>query len=413
MKKTKKYLFYISIVFIIVLGNISSANDSMLPLFVALGLTTILAMVMPLEEILYLVSLLIAPNRVLTYGPISAPTIVIIIGLIRYISRYKIRSNYIIASVIFVVFEFISTLVVDVQLMEAIKTIVILAFLSLAYPYSQKPIKENIILYISIGCIISALVALFINPVSLLETSRLGFSASGQNVLGLLCGTLVLLNVQSVQRRKKIHFIVILLLLAIGTLTGSRTFLLEIAVGLGLYLIYSLFHPQKGHLMLLLSGVGVIVAIGFILLDTSSFVSNFLDSTIYRFVAVSEKDVSNGRFELWEEYWKVLSNNTEHLLLGGVNPASYNLELVAHNMIIEQLASIGIIGSICVFFVYKAVFKNTIKISKLSYNVNLQTISPLFSFLVAGMVSHTLLGLPQTMMLFSCLFALTKNKIYK
>lgn len=131
---------------------------------------------------------------------------------------------------------------------------------------------------------------------------------------------------------------------------------------------------------------------------------------MYRITKLQNMDVSNGRFDLWEQYITIFNEHPVYFWLGGLGMGEFGLQYVAHNMIIEQIASYGVVGSVFIFAMYaSAVFA-----IKMFSNCDLKILSfsivPLAVFLGSSMVSHTILGIPQTTMLFLCIFSLFSSK---
>ena len=144
----------------------------------------------------------------------------------------------------------------------------------------------------------------------------------------------------------------------------------------------------------------IIFIIIYIVSKGNNLISIYIDRLIYRMQRLEDNDISNGRFELWDLYLNIFRENSSILWLGGMDYTKFGIEMVAHNMIIEQLAAYGIIGSFILFILYLNIFLNI----KIKSNSTIRIVSagviPLLSFLIISMFSHTLLGVPQTIMLY-------------
>lgn len=399
--------------FCIVLGCISSRNGSNGLLLLSLFFTCIFSFVLPRNYLCPLMATLIASNRVMTYGGIiSAPLLVVLIGFIRYFNLVIKLKSFVPIVFLYLLYSVITTIAVGASLILPIKTIIVLYFIYITFIYKKDDIRYELVEFISYGCIITTLVMLAINPMSLFENSRMSFTSSGQNVLGIICGAIAVVYILRFSNNKKIYgkdIIILISILLIGFLTGSRTFLVEVGIGIGLISIFMLCHPQKANILVIFCLFIFIGLSFFYIISNSSLLSEFLDSTIYRFNKLESNDISNGRFDIWDQYILFFSNHIEYLLFGGVNFGNSNIDMVAHNMILEQLASIGLVGSLIVFALYRNVFLEIKHRLNLKYKINLMTLAPLISFLTASMAAHSLLGLPQTVILFICLFNLTTN----
>lgn len=401
---------------IIVIGCISSRYQSNAVLVVDMILTAMVAVFLPKRNLLPLASLLIAPNRLLTLEFISAPLVVVCIGFIRYVLQRRIPIKILDIALFYVCFSIITCLLFGTNIILAIKTVIIVIFLYYAFIALKCNNISTVVEFISLGCIITTLFSMLITPELLYEGDRMAFTSSGQNVLGLICGAMaVILFSQIVSTRKKfkLSIIVLGLLIVIGFLTGSRTFLLEVGVGVTIYSISSLFHRENNNFIIVLLIFLVLGLLFYFIFKYSNFFSNSLESSLYRIDKTNQNDISNGRFEIWQLYFNEFMNNINSLCFGGVNYNSNGIDMMAHNMIIEQLAAIGIVGTLIVFILYKRAFLGILNALGLNFKFSLGKSSPLLAFLIASMVGHSLLGLPQTIILFVCLLNLTTPKYEK
>lgn len=405
-------IFFIAII-VICLGAYASIHDNQIILIIGCAIACISSLLLPTNQSIYLIAALIPPNRILTLGPISTPVMIIIVILLKLLitRRIKIEANFAIWTALYILFGIISLVFVESNLITFIKDCSILIYLYHTFKNSCSNLSKYLISVISYSCIVSSIIIALFNPLILLGSERFGFTDSGQNVLGIICGSMILLNA-ILLFKEKYEFkrvLIIILLLILGIFTGSRSFLLEIGIGISIFILYIITHlKQQSNLQLLIG----FFLIGFTLLmlyEYSSLFSSIIERNLNRYNSLNQKDVSNGRFDIWNNYINLFIEHPRYLWLGGMNRQTLNLGYVAHNLIIEHLAYIGIIGNCIIAILYRYIYKIHIRTNKLKYNINYFTIAPLVSFIGAGMVSHTLLALPQTIILYITLFTITKE----
>ncbi len=396
----------------IIIGQIANMSNSTGLLLIDLILVGIVSLFISEERILPFMLCLIAPNRILTYGPISAPTIIMMIGIFRNIKlAFKLEKQFFISIFGLICISIFTFFLGDAMLLDAIKIFVVLSFLRIYTDLDN--IRYSYIKYVkycALGCILSGIISLAINPSSISDAGRFSLSGSGENVLGILCATIILhfvtIAINEYQIRKSPLFIYSLILMGIGFLTGSRSFFLAIAIGMICLFLTILFKLDIRSLLKTLLICLVVVIFCYAVISSSEYIRDIFSKLIYRTNKLQNTDISNGRFSLWSQYLYVLNSNPVHLLFGGMNPSDYGINKVAHNMIIEQLASFGVIGSLFIISAYLSIFKYLRQNSGSKIKLVSAQIVPLIAFLGASMVSHTLLGVPQTMMLYLCAIGL-------
>lgn len=397
----------------ILIGVVGSIHDSLPITAIGIGVSAITAFFVPEDELIYLVLWLIAPNRVLTIGPISAPTIVMIIGVGKKTLNGKLRisKRFSVLAVILVIIELFSTMFVNLNLIFTAKVVVVLIFICNCRPaIINAAAYEKMIRSCSWGCILSAIFALALNPSTIMESSRFGLSDSGQNVLGIVCAAmavhLFLLMTNGIGRKTVGLMIGVIV---IGLFTGSRSFLLALAIGIGFIVLIDVFKFDIKKIGKLCFFVLIIGAAGWVIISNSEVLMNFAEKMIYRINKLSNQDVSNGRFELWDQYITVFFEHPEYFLFGGLGIGQFQIGFVAHNMIIEQIASVGVVGSLLFIALYLDVYFDIARACGARVVVFSDFVVPLLSLMAASMVSHTLLGVPQTMLLLLSGIALFSN----
>ncbi len=406
-KKKRITLICVAII-VILIGQFAEVRGSNVLLLSAIVIATIYGMFCDISQLAGLVLLLVAPNRLLTYGPISAPAIIMLLGVIRLSlhGKLRLRTSTTLWSALLILLSVITILNGNSQIISTIKVFVVLYFIKL-YFYSDciEDKYVDLVENCSIGCIITSLLTFVINPRALSESVRFSLTGSGgENVLGILCAIMFLnlLNIMLFREdhHKSFHILTAVGLVFICLLTGSRTAALCLVVGMaGIFVVSCLRLNFKQAAIMLLS-VGTVVLLSYYLTQGNNLIANYVQRFVYRAQKLAGTDISNGRFEIWRMYTETFKIHPAILWFGGMNYASYGINIVAHNMILEQIAEYGIIGSFVIFLLYCHTYRDIAFESGSKAHWLSAGIIPIVALLVVSMFSHTLLGIPQTMMLF-------------
>lgn len=405
---------------VIFIGIIARRVESDNLLLTAFVISAFYSITWNINGLLPFVLLLMASNRVLTIGSISLPTFVMIIGCIRIAfngkMRIKLDNNFKICSILLIFESFFTYFNGSFQIFSSIKIIVMLYFIQSYVPKGNvNSIYIKMIEACSTGCIITSFLTMIINPSSLNENYRFSLTQTGgENVLGILCAIMAL-NLLYILLYKKIdnslkYIVYITIIGIISLLTGSRSAILALLIGiLGIFVVACIRHNFK-QIILMVLFTSIIVVVLYFVLNRENIIATYADRFIYRMQKLSGTDISNGRFDIWAQYFSVFKHNPWILWFGGMNIAEFNIDMVAHNMIIEQVSMYGVIGS----FILLAMYLITYRIIRVKSGSKTRIFSagviPLLTLLIVSMFSHTLLGLPQTMMLYTSAYGILEGR---
>lgn len=427
-KKRKTYkdqIVFAATIFILLSGQIGKASGAEIFTFINFCLSAIIAMILPHEKLLLFVMAILPLNRLISIGSVTAPVCVMLIGVIRHIIKGKIlriSRRFFVTFFMLIVYGILAMIWGESQVLPVIKMGVMLLF----YVWEMQYIKRNdndiyvdCVVYMSLGCVVSTALALLFAPESLRE-NVVRFTASingSQNVLGILNAVCCLHCYYILTRfrgynKVKLIFLTVGLLIS-GFMTGSRSYLLAVGVGFFSFILYDILSAKMSRIIKVCLSFVFLGLGAFILFNRSQLVHHVVASFLYRFNKYAHKDISNGRYALWKEYFTAFRNNPKYLWLGNMEYDEVGIHNVAHNMIIEQIASYGIIGSIIIVALYAYTAADIkyfagCKSLKRSFAAFIPTIA----FLAASMFSHTLLGATQTALLFIGYIAVLKNDSY-
>jgi O-antigen ligase len=209
------------------------------------------------------------------------------------------------------------------------------------------------------------------------------------NYVGSICAfnlALILIIYEQINLRKSVSILISIFLILGGLLTQSRSFVLSLVI---LFVVFILMNLKK---QLIKSTLLILLFFVFV----SKYVIDFYNKN-FLLQAISERilnpkgdDVSGGRIGLYNDYYLLITKDLKSLFLGiGSNAyEKYNLDQVAHNSILEDIVSFGIVGTIIIYvFIFKS-FKSVIKGKTIFISI-----IPLFIFLLSSMTLHSFLGM--------------------
>lgn len=179
-----------------------------------------------------------------------------------------------------------------------------------------------------------------------LADEEIGGLIINPNSLGVQCVIAVggLTQIRSVGQKKSIDVFLIVLILVLGALTCSRTYLACLLI-LGIFLLVTSKTNAKGKLKLLLASIfALLIAILLLYL----VFPNVLEAFVMRF---KEEDITSGRDDIFAVYNNYLFSSVKALFwgLGSLNLVNGVMKLeivnnVPHNGVQEILVAWGVIG---------------------------------------------------------------------
>ena len=271
---------------------------------------------------------------------------------------------------------------------------------------------EDCFSFLFIGYIITVVTSILMNPSAIYE-QRVSINDSGANMTGIFSSfimaySLYFLLDASLNKTLKIQSLISAVLSTIiGILSASRMFVLTAALTVALLVLASLF-LMRGKVLKRVLIVLSIFIVGFIIIQSSGFLGDKISYIVQRIVEPTHGDISNERFEIWSQYFDKLSNNRVFLLFG-FDYTKVGLSAMAHNAIIEQIATYGIVGNILIIVFLFAEWRNitfSVKVSHFSYLLSLNNLHliPLFTIIVSGMTSHSFMTISKTILLIFSFF---------
>ena len=343
------------------------------------------------------------------FGPVSAPLFAICVYFCRFIildKRVALDKAVLLISIFLMAYASLQCLFDNswLPVVDNLKTVVIVIAIVSIFCEDKILSVRAVLLSFSVGLIWPAILSVLFGGGDLNAGARFALSdEGGQNVLGITCAVLAaaLLSYSLIQVRSASMICLAILLMLIGILTQSRSFILGMLIGavilfFGVLIKLSEKQLLKAIAMLLVVSMAVIIAA-----VLAPGLQDYATMAIDRIINPRGGDISNERFEIWGQYIQSFIANPSFVLFGTSDVSRYGFDIVAHNFVIEQLASHGIVGNAIVLLLYGRVLrllavKYRVKSLFSDKLISAAAIMVLFS---SSMFSHTMLGLPQTMML--------------
>ena len=256
-----------------------------------------------------------------------------------------------------------------------------------------------------------------------LDMQRLGLAGEeiggmiiNPNTLGIQCVLAVggLIQIRSAGQKKALDIFVMILILVLGSLTCSRTYLVCLLI-LGIFLFVVSNREAKGKLKLLLGSVSIL------LVSTWLFYLLFPETLNMFIQRLSSEDITGGREALFVAYSDYLFSSSKALFwgLGSLNLGDKVMRLsiannVPHNGIQEILVAWGIIG----LLLFLAMIFVLIRRSKQENPYQSWSNYSLFIVLIAKIMVGQLITSTYTMLSLALIYLslcqdCTSKKVYK
>jgi hypothetical protein len=201
----------------------------------------------------------------------------------------------------------------------------------------------------------------------------------------------------------------IISLVMFGFLTQSRTFLfgLALAVVLLLIIIYRRFREYlKLKNILYILTIAILI---FVILDTQSLILIF-NNAINRIIDPKDEDITNGRIQLWIQYYHYFLDNKFNFLVGSTLTQNefylLGIKNVAHNSIIELIVDYGLIGSTIALFFFINMITSVFTSFKKFLSNKFYTLIPLMILILLSLSRHNPLNISFFTMFFISLITI-------
>ncbi|WP_438296702.1 O-antigen ligase family protein [Sporosarcina sp. FA15] len=378
------------------------------------------------EHLIYLVVFLLANQRIIVFpqSDVTLINIIIVIALIKVLLLYK-KQIVIPDIIIFLVFILYSLF--TVFLSGSISNVFIglkstLLFITLLYIFKQNTNNinwyYNLVMYFSIGCIISGTFGFIINGGSMFG-ENIRFDPGGDNnsnIFGTMLSFAIANLLVITLLNKKFSLTVsifIMLLLTFGFMTQSRSFMLATSITFLYIVIVSLTNNKLNKKYLYATIFIILCTMVYMILNQDTILSKIFNSTMDRIINPRGDDISGGRLEIWTNYLDILFSNNTYLFWGMGDYKSYGLTVVAHNAFIEVVVSWGVIGLLIIISLFIYVWYNLSRIwlNKGHIKNGLVAYAPLVVVIITSMTGHSLLGIGVIVQIFISIQALYGNKL--
>ncbi|MPM50512.1 hypothetical protein SDC9_97254 [bioreactor metagenome] len=265
------------------------------------------------------------------------------------------------------------------------------------------------IIYFTIGFIISSVIAAMFNIISGTEHTRFAITeSSGENQLGILAAFGCAFILMRILERNSTMFQTILMFLFFGCVyvgfaTESRTFtVLFVITLLWVFGFGFIASSQKRNKIIVYTALIVIAAIVLFTFGKGTSLHTMILATIDRFIHPRHDDVSGERIALAHAYIEGLTSNTKYFWFGVGKDFTKICYKMAHNMYLEMWADYGIIGVLFIIWIYtNFALKIKRNLAGLGvHKIHLYGALPLILTFVAGFTSHSLLGMSPTIEFF-------------
>lgn len=356
------------------------------------------------NEILMFLALAIPNTRSMEAFGISGAILACALFLVLHIiCTHKINRKIFVIGVIYLIYSFQFIVRFDdakIGFIMPLKIVMVLwSMMLIAKNLNNNHLSIEYVLRINNSMFIGIVSAVIASIISTGSITRLSVIENDPNMLAVECA--FVLSVYCITYFEgyisTLFFIgTTTVLVCFGIMCGSR---MGILLLIFVILASILLNIRRVNRMFLLILVSTIVTIVFLSSNTGQNILHVLENR--NNVLSAQNNISNGRFDLWKEYFDTFNSNKSLWLFGLGSYTYYGIDSMAHNFLIEDLASYGIIGTSLIYYAYCVVFK-TVAVGNRKYKnkKRLFTVLPFVIPLIGGMTLHGISSMPNFLMMF-------------
>lgn len=391
-KNTKDKLAWILVLFFIVLlFQLAASGWSRYFEYIGFTLVFILSMIATKQQMIFIVMYLLPSNQYINIGGTSVVTILVVLHCIKFVlfQREKLYIPHIMIGLILIIYSLTFHGLESIS--YSVKIILYLIFARSIFTENNRSLYINCIKYLSLGIVLTSITTLIVNPELLVGRFSLTVEQS-TNTLGILSAfafaNMLMMIQNKLYKLEKSWLFISIVLLGVGFLTQSRSFLLGIGVA-SIWVILFFFYKNNYKQKMVKIFLGGLLLISVLVLISPSLLQT-MEMTIERVVSPRGGDISNNRFDIWSYYFEVLKDVNLFLFGAGTNISS-GINMLPHNMYIEQIYHFGLIGNVLIVLLFiitiVSIYKNdsTLRISFYGF-------LPLFIMLITGFVTHSFIA---------------------
>lgn len=397
-------------------SDVSDVESVSTPLSMAVSAVYVLfALTRPLDQQLFLVAIGIPNTKALGFVGISCSIIVCAIAVFKYYLLNKEKHHLPLGVILYLVYCLFSFAVFnDVFtgiIMPIKQAINMIFFITLASSISISKNAFYVGYKASIALLFGIVSAMSYSLLTASSINRLAVIGNDSNILAVevafVLSYFCLAYVKSKSVSSTVFITVVILLALITLICGSRMGFILYATIISVTIIFNIGNSGK---MGLIAASLLIAGIVFL---KSSFGQDIIDAITLRMeVLEANDDVSNGRFELWNQYISALCSSPTSLFFGLGDYTKYGIEYQAHNFIIEDLAGYGVIGVLILYPTYFAIYRRQFLAFKhffvTKHRYGIFRLLPLVTPLFGSLTLHGLTSVMCTTMIYLGVLALAE-----
>lgn len=390
----------------IVLAGISERFHTSYFEYISILIVVVLLLNKSQKYFIYAIVFLMAGGDLMTLLGIGIPTILAIVSVLKEIFWYRrpVNRRFLISSLAVLLYSGLFLIQGDLYAFAMLAKVVILLYCLIASICDAEDLAAHVkwmVRYFVVGTSITVVSALVIHPYFLRGMRWAISENTGVNLTAVVLGLMFTICLIWFVKEKNVATLYVgAIVAAIGVLlTGSRAGILLVGVSVAWMMLYVLAFGnvklKKYFLTLAIAAfIGLVI---FIILNAG--VRETLLYMVKKIVSPKGGDISNGRFTLWEEYINTWGKDTFWIFWGAGTYTNMGFKSMAHNMIIEQLTQLGIIGNILIinlyYITYVTIKKNwNKKMQRMSYSFMPAVL--VINIFVAGMTGHSFLSIINT-----------------
>ena len=382
-------------------GNISTpASMAISAVYIAIAST------LSLDQQLMFVALALPNTKALGFGGISCSIIICAIAVLKNFSKIGNKSQILLISFLYLLYSTLSfTKSGDIMMgiVMPIKMVINLLFFYVLASNIKIASNSFVIGFKSAVSLLVGIISAFWISLNQSKSDSLRAAVEGNdpNILAIECAFVIIYlcvyyyNVKSFSKLLLLGCIGVLSIIIL--LTGSRMGIFLLLFVIVVTVLLNFNQIERSSLFVIVFGISLIVFL------FSASGQAVIDYFILRNEYLARADnFSNNRFDLWAQYFSVFNSDITLWFIGLGDFNAYGIDEQAHNFLLEDIASYGLIGVSLLYYTYIKIYVKQFRIARVlnRSKMHLFTIVPFLVPIIGGLTLHGLTNIINSTMLF-------------
>ena len=307
------------------------------------------------------------------------------------------------------------------QIINALKCLLYLYYISFVLEetkFSRKSLYINAFTFLALGINYAGCISVLLNGLPSLSARYAFTKEITINFQAIICALTIVNLIYFWSVLKDSHKLRSIILVAgccfWGLLTQSRSFILTILIGILMLFLTSRSIKNKFKVLLAIAMAALLLVL---LYSFNQAAHTLLSEIIARIISPRNDDISNGRYDLWQQTINKMYENTSYLLFGAgdytiIDASFNNTILAAHNMFIETWCIFGYVGSALIVFLFFFFIRTYVFGKEKIGRIPFSSFTPIVVMISALFFSHHFIGRSMSMVFILSILPMTHQMIH-